>query len=69
MEASSRTGLTMRPTRMIYIGHHRRSFGDPVYWVGEGWTRPAFDHSGFMPLTMVAVVRRTKGAALGCIGL
>ena len=54
---------------MIYIGHRRRSLSDPVCWVGERWTRPACDHSGLMPVTMVAVVCQNGGAALGCIGL
>ena len=53
----------------MYIGHRRRSLSDPVYWVGERWTRPACDHSGLMPVTMVAVVCQNGGAALGCIGL
>ena len=51
------------------IGHHHRSFRDPVHWVEERWTRPACDHGGCMPLTMVAEVCQKGGAALGSIGL
>ena len=53
---------------MIYIGHHHRSFCDPVYWVGEGWPRPAFDHSGFA-FDYGGCSTPDKGAALGGIGL
>ena len=49
---------------MIYIGHRHRSLGDPVYWVRERWTRPAWPWLHYV-LPMVAEVCQQKGCSVG----